>query len=155
MPQRPSFWAMEPKHLFGTPHGFLGGNQRTFAPLIYDASTRKNWKVREALDGNAWILKISHNIVVSAAHIRQLFTLWMLVHDLHLDTQADNDIIWKHVNNGIYSAATAYKAQFLGLTLSPMDFMIWKAWAPPKIKLFAWLAIQDRIWTADRLERHR
>ncbi|KAE8817830.1 Serine carboxypeptidase-like 18 [Hordeum vulgare] len=34
-----------------------------------------------------------------------------------------------------------------------MDFMIWKAWAPPKIKFFAWLAIQDRIWTADRLER--
>ena len=77
----------------------------------------------------------------------------MLVHDLHLDQQTDDDIIWKHANDGSYSAATAYKAQFLGLTLSPMDFMIWKAWAPPKIKFFAWLAIQDRIWTADRLER--
>uniref|UniRef100_A0A453JIX7 Uncharacterized protein n=1 Tax=Aegilops tauschii subsp. strangulata TaxID=200361 RepID=A0A453JIX7_AEGTS len=61
----------------------------------------------------------------------------MLVHDLHLDQQTDDDIIWKHANDGSYSAATAYKAQFLGLTLSPMDFMIWKAWAPPKIKFFA------------------
>ena len=35
----------------------------------------------------------------------------------------------------------------------PMDQMVWKAWAPPKVKFFAWLAIQDRIWTADRLAK--
>ena len=39
----------------------------------------------------------------------------MLVHDLHLDQQTDDDIIWKHANDGSYSAATAYKAQFLGM----------------------------------------
>ena len=71
----------------------LGRKPKDIAPLIYGAFTRKNWKVREALDGNAWILKINHNIVASIAHIRQFFTLWMLVHDLHLDTQADDDII--------------------------------------------------------------
>ena len=47
----------------------------------------------------------------------------------------------------------AYKAQFLGLVLSSMDQMVWKAWAPPKAKFFAWLAIQDRIWTAGRLQK--
>ena len=31
--------------------------------------------------------------------------------------------------------------------------MVWKAWAPPKVKFFAWLALQDRIWTADRLAK--
>ena len=31
--------------------------------------------------------------------------------------------------------------------------MIWKNWAPPKVKFFAWLALQDRIWTADRLAK--
>lgn len=49
--------------------------------------------------------------------------------------------------------SAAYKAQFLGMTLSPMDQMVWKVWAPPKVKFFAWLAIQDRIWTADRLAK--
>jgi len=29
--------------------------------------------------------------------------------------------------------------------------IIWSAWAPPKCKFFSWLAVQDRIWTADRL----
>ena len=35
-----------------------------------------------------------------------------------------------------------------GLGPLPMDQMVWKAWAPPKVKFFAWLALQDRIWTA-------
>ena len=125
-----------------------GPKPKDIAPLIYEASKRKNWKVRETLKGNAWILKIKHDTAISVNHISEFFNLWMLVHDFHLDEQAEDDIIWKHA-----TASTAYKAQFLGLTLSPMDHMVWKAWAPPKVKFFAWLALQDRIWTADRLEK--
>ena len=78
----------------------------------------------------------------------------MLIHDFHLDEHSKDDIIWKHSTDGLYSTPTAYKVRFLGLTLSPMNFMVWKVWAPPKVKFFAWLALQDRIWTADRLEQH-
>ena len=109
--------------------------------------------MREALKENAWILKIKQGTTISVNHISEFFNLWMLLHDFHLDMQAEDDIIWKHANDGIYTASSAYKAQFLGLTLSPLDRMVWKAWAPPKIKFFAWLALQDRIWTADRLEK--
>ena len=52
-----------------------------------------------------------------------------------------------------YSAKSAYKAQFMGAILTPMKKVIWKVWAPPKVKFFAWLAIQNRVWTVDRLER--
>jgi hypothetical protein len=31
--------------------------------------------------------------------------------------------------------------------------MVWKNWATPKVKFFSWLAIQNRLWTADRLEK--
>ena len=123
----------------------LGHKPKDITPLIYEASKRKKWKVREALKGNAWILKIKHDTAISVNHISEFFNLWMLVHDFHLDDQAEDNIIWKHASNGIYTASTAYKAQFLGLTLSPMDRMVWKAWAPPKVKFFAWLALQDRI----------
>ena len=109
--------------------------------------------MREALKNNAWILKIKPPDIVTVHHIREFFTLWMLVQDFHLDEFAEDDIVWKHSLDGIYSAATAYKAQFLSLTLSPMDFMVWKVWAPPKVIFFAWLALQDRIWTADRLAK--
>ena len=133
----------------------LGRKPKDIAPLLFAASRRKNWKVREALVGNAWIFKINLNTDtdVSIAHIREFFTLWMLLNDVHLHEQTEDVIVWKHANDGIYTAATAYKAQFLGMTVSPLDRMVWKAWAPPKVKFFAWLVLQDRIWTADRLER--
>jgi hypothetical protein len=34
-----------------------------------------------------------------------------------------------------------------------MSRLVWKAWAPPKIKFFAWLAIRNRLWMADHLEK--
>ena len=95
---------------------------------------------------------IKHDTIVSVAHIRELFSLWALVHDFHLDDHVEDDIVWKHADDGQYSAATTYKAQFLGLTHSPIHHMVWRA-CPPKVKFFAWLTLQDRKWTIDRLER--
>ena len=40
--------------------------------------------------------------------------------------------------------------QFVGIINSDMPRLVWKSWAPPKIKYFAWLIIQDRVWTGDR-----
>jgi hypothetical protein len=50
-----------------------------------------------------------------------------------------------------YSAASAYKLQFFGLIESSMYKLMWKAWAPAKVKNHAWLVLQNRLWTADRL----
>lgn len=32
--------------------------------------------------------------------------------------------------------------------------LVWKTWAPLKIKIFLWLALRRRHWTGDRLRRH-
>jgi hypothetical protein len=34
-----------------------------------------------------------------------------------------------------------------------MNSIVWKAWAPPKVKNHAWLALQYRLWTAYRLAK--
>ena len=55
--------------------------------------------------------------------------------------------------SGIYTAASAYEAQFLGSTREVHLNSIWRTWAPPKCKLFVWLILQERVWTSDRLAR--
>ena len=70
-----------------------------------------------------------------------------------MQTQQEDTIQWKFTSNGKYSAASAYKAQFLGSTYAPHYKTIWHCWAPPKCKFFAWLILQNRVWTADRLAR--
>jgi hypothetical protein len=64
------------------------------------------------------------------------------------------DITWKLSNSGSYTAAAAaYKAQFEGMTNSYLMDAVWKNWAPPKVKLFAWQILQNREWMADRLQK--
>lgn len=87
----------------------------------------KNRKLREALKNTAWILKIKPSNNVSAENGSQFFSLWMLLHEVELDELTEDDILWKHTASGLYSVASAYKAQFMGMVLSPMNRMVWKA----------------------------
>jgi hypothetical protein len=86
-------------------------------------------------------------------HIEQFCALWGKLPTVHLQDELPDDIKWNLTVNGIYSSASAYRAQFEGAVASNMTTVVWKNWAPPKCKFFAWLVIKDRIWTADRLQR--
>lgn len=130
-----------------------GRKPKDIAPLIFDVSKRKNWKVREALREGAWIGKIDMTTTFTADHVRQFFTLWIALREVHLSEDVEDSILWKHTISGDYSASSAYNAQFLTITRSAMYKVVWKAWAPPKVKFLAWLAIQDRVWTAVRLAK--
>ncbi|WVZ90178.1 hypothetical protein U9M48_036505 [Paspalum notatum var. saurae] len=41
-----------------------------------------------------------------------------------------------------------------GSTLMAGAKVVWKARVPPRVRFFAWLALQDRCWTAERRQRH-
>ena len=66
--------------------------------------------------------------------------------------QPDN-IKWKLSSSGEYSSKSACEAQFLGTIATPALSSIWKTWALPKCKFFAWLILQNRVWSSDRLAR--
>jgi len=60
---------------------------------------------------------------------------------------------WKFESSGIFPSSSAYRAVFVGaLQFEPWK-RLWKAWAPNKCKTFVWLAIRNRCWTADRLQK--
>jgi hypothetical protein len=123
------------------------------APLVFAASKRKKWKVAQALHQNAWIQKIDFDQDFSFLHLSQFIELSSLVDNFQLQANIEDDISWRLTENGCYASKSAYEVQFLGSTMSPLYKSVWKVWAPPKIKFFAWLVNQDRIWTADRLAK--
>jgi hypothetical protein len=88
------------------------------------------------------------------AHLAEFVTLWNLVRQTNLQPpqQADS-ISWTLTQLGHYSTSSAYKAQFHDRAANPVLPTIWKSWSPPKCKFFAWLILQDRVWTSDRLAR--
>ena len=130
-----------------------GDKPANIAPLIFEASKRKNWTVREAMHEDKWLSSIKLPDHWTMEHIRQIVTLWARLRVIPISEDTEDTITWKHTLDGAYSATSAYKAQLLGTVRSSMHFAVWKAWAPPKMKFLAWLAIQNRIWTADRLQK--
>lgn len=76
--------------------------------------------------------------------------IWCAVQNLQF-TEQDDQITWKLSNHGEYTASLAYWAQLLVTTTSNFDTLIWKAWSPCQCKTFAWLILQNRVWTSHRL----
>jgi hypothetical protein len=86
-------------------------------------------------------------------HIAQFVDLWSLVRKCSTSCGYRRSDCLNLMDNSEYSTSLAYEAQFLGLVHSDMYSIIWKAWAPPKAKHHAWLAIQNWLWTTDRLQK--
>jgi hypothetical protein len=130
-----------------------GRKPRDIAPKNFEICKRKNWKVSQALHEDEWITKLSGEATLSLQHLTQFVQLWALIQNVNLVEHTEDDIVWKLTGNGQYSAASAYKLQFFGLIESSLHKLVWKAWAPPKVKNHAWLVLQNRLWTADRLRK--
>ena len=60
---------------------------------------------------------------------------------------------WCWEGNRSYSARSAYRAFFEGKVGFAGAQQIWDSRAPNKCKVFLWLALKHRCWTADRLGR--
>jgi hypothetical protein len=82
---------------------------------------------------------------MSREHARQFIDLWIRYWEVQVDDAMEDDITWKFSINGEYSATSSYKAQFLGATFSKMNTLVWKVWAPPRIKELRLLAFKDHF----------
>uniref|UniRef100_A0A453RS56 Reverse transcriptase domain-containing protein n=1 Tax=Aegilops tauschii subsp. strangulata TaxID=200361 RepID=A0A453RS56_AEGTS len=138
-----SFWSSSWLH---------GAPPKDLAPLIFKASKRKNRMVQDSLADNNWILDIAVD-AFTADHMEQYVHLWELLSDIQLHPDTEDSITWSLTPNGCYSASFAYKVQFLASLPCQFGNIVWKTWAPPKCRFFAWHAVQNRLWTADRLAK--
>jgi hypothetical protein len=127
-----------------------GQTPASLFPLLFRHSRRKNRTVREAVLNGKWISDIAYNL--DASLLREFFILWGHTQSLQLNTTQEDQIIWILESSGEYSARSAYTIQFSGQMLSNFPKLVWAPWAPPRCKFFLWLLLQNRVWTAARLQ---
>jgi len=85
--------------------------------------------------------------------IHEYLALWDTLQDIQLNDQPDQTV-WRWANDGAYSAKSAYYMLHSASTPFLGHKLIWKTWAPLRIKIFLWLAFRRRHWTGDRRARH-
>ena len=72
------------------------------------------------MTNNLWITNIDGTNGLSLAHIEQFADLWENLSTVALEEDVEDSIILKFTKDGIYSASSAYKAQFEGLISSDL-----------------------------------
>jgi hypothetical protein len=85
---------------------------------------------------------------VAAALLDSFLTLHALMALAQLSPDVGGKFTWRFSSNGIYSA---YRLQFAGAVDFPFAPLIWKLGAMPRCHFFAWLFVQNRLMTANRL----
>jgi hypothetical protein len=131
-----------------------GRSVREIAPLLYSCVPKRRRRTRTVADGltaNLWAQDI-HG-VLGIHEIGQYLTLWRRLEHTVLSADADS-LVWRWHASGKYTAKSAYMASFHGSISCPSWKLVWKSWAPNRVKFFHWLASLDRCWTAERLARH-
>jgi hypothetical protein len=62
--------------------------------------------------------------------------LWDKLEGVQLQPQSFNRFIWKCTANSEYTASSAYRDFFIGMSLLVGAKHVWRAAVPPKVKFF-------------------
>jgi hypothetical protein len=103
------------------------------------------------LENRQWVRAINGGI--SQTTMIEYLELWNILQHISLNAQPDK-LIWRWTPDCAYSAKSAYTMLHIGAIQSRGHKLIWKAWAPFRVKIFLWLAMKRMHWTADRRARH-
>jgi hypothetical protein len=123
---------------------------KDIAPALLEFVSRRDIKetsVAAAMENRSWIRQITGGITVPA--IMEYLRLWDILTTITLG-EGEDKLIWRWTADGTYSSKLAYRALFTAANPVYGCPMIWGTWAPLRVKIFLWLAIRRRHWTADR-----
>ena len=130
---------------------WLGG-QAPMDWFLYKLAWRKNKTVKEELLNQNWTRGLWR--MQSVDQMASFMELWVIVQAVQLSDGQDT-ISWRWTSDGAYTAKSAYSAQFLGSYSNFRGLSVWQAEAEGKHDFFAWLLLQCKILTADKLVARR
>ena len=73
---------------------------------------------------------------------------------MNLQPLQPDRFVWRWSSSRAYSVSSTYWAFFAGSTRLLGAKELWRTKAPPRVKLFFWLALHHRLWTTDRRKQH-
>lgn len=139
---------------FWTDRWLHGQCIQELAPALMPYVRRRGWKSLSVADGlrdNSWTKYIIGGLPVLASwqylQLREIVTQQQLLPDTPDAHQ------WLPSSTGIFSTKSAYLCFFNGSVRFEPYKRLWKSWAPLKAKIFAWMALLNRCWTAERLTK--
>jgi hypothetical protein len=107
--------------------------------------------VLQGLTDRNWTRSFSGGLNTTTA--AEYLDLWNATALVQLHDRPDQTI-WRWTPDGSYSSKSAYTMMHTGAIHFRGHSLIWKTWAPMKVKIFLWLAFKRRHWTNDRRVRH-
>jgi hypothetical protein len=125
-----------------------GQAPRDIAPSLYKLAWRKSNSVAEDLSNDNWTRGLWR--MNTAEAMAELIMLWERIQEVQVSDQQDT-IRWRWTASGVYSVKSAYLAQFKGSYCTFNYMAIWQAKVEGKHRFFAWLLLQCKLLTADRL----
>ena len=114
--------------------------------------TRNRRTVSEGLDSGRWMQDVTGDLTF-VGHM-QLVHLNLAISTVQRDPSRHDFFSWPADPSGKYTARSTYHHLCLGTQRVAFASFFWKSWALLKCKMFAWLALQHRIWTSDRRAKH-
>lgn len=139
---------------FWTDYWLQGQAVANLAPnllLLIPQKTRKLRTVVQGLQDRNWVQYIRGTLSVQV--LMEYLQLWNHIENIELLDDTPDHHIWRISNHGVYSSKLAYDAFVFGsVAFAPLKG-VWKTWEPSRCKFFIWLAIKNRVWTAERLTK--
>jgi uncharacterized protein (DUF2235 family) len=122
-----------------------------FYPL-YRIINEHGKTIVELWDGHN--LKVSFRRDVSESLYQSWLELVELVSTVQL-TDEEDEMVWQFTSKGIYSSQSLYKViSFRGIKQVHVS-SVWNIKIPPRVHMFLWLLINNRVLTRDNLVKRR
>ena len=109
--------------------------------------------VHEGITDHHWVSKIQGALKVQV--IQEYLDIWEKVEAFSLQPGRKNNLFVAGLQTVSIRRLLLTEQSSLEQFTWQVQKNFWKVRAPPKLKFFVWLVLQDRCWTAQHRKRHK